>query len=151
MSRFSASAAKRWAQDMSAKAQRAPAATAADAVKGGASAAARAAKGAHHVVQDRLFKREAPTLYRLKGDKYSHCYGSPQRESQGTQSMEHLAPYITTGIMMSLGLFFVVFPLMFNQNYENTKKKYESFYREHEDQLNAQYDRGQFNRDASRR
>mmetsp|Transcript_145557 Transcript_145557/g.465145 ORF Transcript_145557/g.465145 Transcript_145557/m.465145 type:complete len:279 (-) Transcript_145557:27-863(-) len=105
-------------------------------------AAMRGAGAVHGVVQRKLFEGEAPTLHRFRGDKYSHCNGAPQRNNS---SLQHLAPYLASGVLAGMLIFFVAFPLSFNSNYNEQKKRYEGFAKQHQDQLNAQFDRGQFN------
>eukprot|EP00930_Biecheleria_cincta_P105866 TRINITY_DN98919_c0_g1_i1.p1 TRINITY_DN98919_c0_g1~~TRINITY_DN98919_c0_g1_i1.p1 ORF type:complete len:169 (-),score=33.50 TRINITY_DN98919_c0_g1_i1:169-618(-) len=99
-----------------------------------------AVKGTHGFIQKRLFEGEAPTLYRLKGDKYAHCYGAPKRSDQ---SLQWLAPYLAGGVLTGMAVFFIVIPISFNRSYEASKKQYESFARENEHLLAGQYDRGQ--------
>mmetsp|Transcript_21740 Transcript_21740/g.29407 ORF Transcript_21740/g.29407 Transcript_21740/m.29407 type:complete len:120 (-) Transcript_21740:131-490(-) len=113
----------------------------------GATAVGRGVMRVHGVVQRRLFEGEAPTLYRLRANKYAHCYGAQKRESG---NMQHLAPYLTTAVLGSMAVFFIAFPLAFQQNYSDSKRKYETFARQHADQLNTQFDRGQFS-DSGRR
>ncbi|CAE7513351.1 unnamed protein product, partial [Symbiodinium sp. CCMP2456] len=89
----------------------------------------------------------APTLYRLKANKYAHCYGAPQRGAG--RSLQHLAPYLAGAVLAGLAVFFVVIPVSFNRSYEASKKRYEDFARknsEHAEMLERQFDRGQFSR-----
>mmetsp|Transcript_56695 Transcript_56695/g.90149 ORF Transcript_56695/g.90149 Transcript_56695/m.90149 type:complete len:161 (+) Transcript_56695:62-544(+) len=101
-----------------------------------------AVRTVHGAVHRRFFEGEAPTLYRLRGNKYDHCYGSQKRGSG--KDLSHLTPYVTGGVLASMGIFFIVFPMCFMGNYNESKRKYEKFAKEHADQLNTQFDRGQF-------
>eukprot|EP00927_Polykrikos_kofoidii_P067324 TRINITY_DN62826_c0_g1_i1.p1 TRINITY_DN62826_c0_g1~~TRINITY_DN62826_c0_g1_i1.p1 ORF type:complete len:167 (+),score=17.56 TRINITY_DN62826_c0_g1_i1:89-589(+) len=143
-----AAAARSWLAGLPGRAQQGvakrggavPAAEAA--VKEGAGVVGRAAKKVHGAVQKRLFEGEAPTLYRFRGDKYSHCYGAPKRDTG--KNMQHLAPYITTGVLACMGIFFIAMPIMHQQSYSDSKRRYEAFARQHSDALGTQFDRGQF-------
>ncbi|CAJ1366994.1 unnamed protein product [Effrenium voratum] len=103
-----------------------------------------AVKGAHGFVQRKFFEGEAPTLNRLKANKYRKYYGAPKRDGKG---MTHLAPYLAGTVLAGMAVFFIVLPISFNKNYSDSKKRYEAFYREHADQLDRQFDRGQFARE----
>mmetsp|Transcript_10924 Transcript_10924/g.20583 ORF Transcript_10924/g.20583 Transcript_10924/m.20583 type:complete len:135 (-) Transcript_10924:14-418(-) len=102
-----------------------------------------AIKGAHGFVQKQIFEGEAPTLYRLKGNKYAHCYGAQKR---GGTNLQHLAPYLASAVMAGMGVFFIVLPISFNSNYAASKKQYEAFAKENAELLDRQFDRGQFSR-----
>eukprot|EP00439_Symbiodinium_sp_Y106_P040477 s3445_g4.t5 len=80
-------------------------------------------QGVHGTVQRKLFEGEAPTLYRLKANKYAHCYGAPQRGAG--RGLQHLAPYLAGAVLAGLAVFFVVIPVSFNRSYEASKKRYE--------------------------
>uniref|UniRef100_A0A7S1FA46 Uncharacterized protein n=1 Tax=Noctiluca scintillans TaxID=2966 RepID=A0A7S1FA46_NOCSC len=112
--------------------------------KDGAGTVARGAKRVHNAIQSKLFEGEAPTLYRFRGNKYAHCYGAPNRGAN--KSMQHLMPYFTTGILVSLAVFLIGFPIYFQRNYEASKRHYEKFVREHDkaDHLGRQFDRGRY-------
>mmetsp|Transcript_31780 Transcript_31780/g.56113 ORF Transcript_31780/g.56113 Transcript_31780/m.56113 type:complete len:148 (-) Transcript_31780:96-539(-) len=117
-------------------------------VRDGASAVASSATKVHGAVHRRLFEGEAPSAYRLRANKYDWAYGS-QKRGDG-KSMQHLTPYLTSGILASMAVFFIVFPMTFNRNYAESKKKYEKFARENADRLNTQFDRGQFSQTTRR-
>eukprot|EP00933_Yihiella_yeosuensis_P072210 TRINITY_DN80544_c0_g1_i1.p1 TRINITY_DN80544_c0_g1~~TRINITY_DN80544_c0_g1_i1.p1 ORF type:complete len:149 (+),score=35.87 TRINITY_DN80544_c0_g1_i1:48-449(+) len=119
------------------------AAQAAKAAGKAATATVKAVKGTHGFVQKKLFEGEAPTLYRLKGNKYSHCYGAQKRDEQ---NMQWLAPYLASGVLAGMFLAFVVVPISFQRNYSATKKQYEAFARQNEEMLTNQFDRGQFSK-----
>ena len=107
----------------------------------------KAVKRAHGFIQKTLFEGEAPTLYRLKANKYAHCYGAPKRGAN--RSLQHLAPYLAGAVLAGMATFFVVLPLSFNRSYEASKQRYEAFARQnaqHAELLERQYDRGQFAR-----
>ncbi|CAE8673988.1 unnamed protein product [Polarella glacialis] len=106
-----------------------------------------AVKATHGFVQKKMFTGEAPTLYRLKGNKYAHCYGSQKRDDK---NLEHLAPYLAAAVLTGMALFFIVVPISFNSNYNASKKQYEAFAKENADMLERQYDRGQFSSRRSR-
>mmetsp|Transcript_115596 Transcript_115596/g.230436 ORF Transcript_115596/g.230436 Transcript_115596/m.230436 type:complete len:164 (-) Transcript_115596:102-593(-) len=119
-------------------------------VEKGASSTWNTAKRVHGAIHERFFAGEAPTLYRLRGNKYSHCYGAQKRNDQ---SMQHVMPYITFGVLGAMLMLFVVFPLSFQRNYSESKKRYEAFARQNSDvtdMLNTQYDRGHFSEKGRR-
>ncbi|CAK9094745.1 Reverse transcriptase domain-containing protein [Durusdinium trenchii] len=103
-----------------------------------------AVKGVHGFIQQKFFEGEAPTLYRLKGNKYSHCYGAPKRGTKGP----NMAPYIAGAVMTGLAVFFIVLPISFNRNYAASKQRYEAFARENAEIFERQFDRGQFSREG---
>ena len=110
----------------------------------------RALKDAHGFVQRKLFEGEAPTLYRLKANKYAHCYGAPKRGAGAGKMAQHLAPYLAAGVLAGLAVFFIAIPISFNRSYEASKQRYEAYLRtagaEQAELLERQFDRGQFAR-----
>eukprot|EP00434_Breviolum_minutum_P021074 symbB.v1.2.018594.t1/scaffold1489.1/size143467/2 len=103
-----------------------------------------AIKGLHGAVQKKFFEGEAPAMYRLKGNKYSHHYGAPKR-AQGVNA----APYLAGAVIAGMGVFFIVLPISFNRSYDASKQRYEAFAKENQDMLERQFDRGQFSRAKS--
>eukprot|EP00440_Ansanella_granifera_P053539 gb/GFBE01058044.1/.p1 GENE.gb/GFBE01058044.1/~~gb/GFBE01058044.1/.p1 ORF type:complete len:148 (+),score=36.42 gb/GFBE01058044.1/:1-444(+) len=147
MANSAAAAAKRCLEELRRKASSATAADAAEVPLKVAKTLGSAVKGTHGFVQRKLFEGEAPTLYRLKGNKYAHCYGAPKRDEK---NLQYLAPYLTGAVLTGMAIFFIVIPISFNSNYEASKKKYEAFARENPHLLENQYDRGQFSREGRR-
>ena len=102
-----------------------------------------ALQGTHGFVQ-KFFEGQAPSQYRLKGNKYSHHYGAPKRQSDGP----NLAPYLAGAVLTGMAVFFVVLPISFNRSYAASKQKYEAFARENGELLDRQFDRPRLSQEA---
>jgi hypothetical protein len=101
-------------------------------------------KGFHEAVQKKFFEGEAPAMYRLKGNKYSHHYGAPKRSNKAP----NVAPYLAAAVIAGMGVFFIVLPISFNRSYAASKQRYEAFAKDNADILERQFDRGQFAREG---